>query len=268
MESGAPPARLRAVRCPGLALAAAALLLICSTIAQAGQARPPSDRVPHDLAVLVMVQREGRARVALSYADRVSHPRLRAAFERLGEETGSRISGVAARDERPDFGSKALATTAEFTAANLLKPGAHPLPVSAFAEALPEWRHMRLVFVVGEDFAFAGPDSYTGDGFSVQLIKGTDVYEYDVVRMNGEPAPAAESGSRPDQRPVRPEPARRALRIAAAAALATAVAAAAWLVVLRARRRARAPSADACGSEPETIEETAVTENGSKEDGA
>jgi hypothetical protein len=43
---------------------------------------------------------------------------------------------------------------------------------------------MRLVFVAGKGFVFAGPKAVSAGPFSVRLVKGTDVYEYDVVRMS------------------------------------------------------------------------------------
>lgn len=272
------PGHWRSASGRGLAVAVAVLAAVASSLSAAAggaaESAPQGVGIPYDLVVIVMAGSEGQAQVALSYAEQVNHRRLRAAIGSLAAETGARLSGVATADEAPERGSRTLATGAEFTATGLLEPGRGRLPVSAFAEALPDWRRMRLVFVVGEAFPFTGPNTYTGPDFSIALIKhagepgeprsAVHVYEYDVVRMNGGTAPTAASGRQPPKRPARAGAPFRRLRTPAAVALAIGALAAAWFVLSRARRRA----ADARGSARESIEETTVTENGSKEDGA
>jgi len=272
------PGRWRSASGRGLAVAVAVLAAVASSLLAgaggAAESAPQGVGIPYDLVVMVMAGDDGRARVALSYAEQVNHQRLRAAIGRLGTETGARITNLVTSDEPPERGSRTLATAAEFAATGLLEPGRAPLPVSAFAEALPDWRRMRLVFVVGEDFPFTGPNTYTGPDFSIALMKhageptesgsAVHVYEYDVVRMNGGTAPTAASGRQPPKRPARAAVPFRRLRTPAAVALAIGALAGAWFVLSRARRRA----ADARDSARESIEETTVTENGSKEDGA
>ena len=261
----------------GLAVAVAVVAVLASPFPAgaggAAESTPQGVGIPYDLVVIVMAGSEGPARVALSYAEQVNHRRLRAAIGSLGAETDARIWGVAAADEAPERGSRGLATGAEFTATGLVAPGGG-LPVAPLAEALPDWRRMRLVFVVDEDFPFTGPNTYTEADFSIVLIRhagepgepdsAVHVYEYDVVRMNGGTAPAVASGRQPPKRPARPGAPFRRLGTPAAVVLAIGALAAAWFAVSRARRRAAA----ADDSPRQSIEETTVTENGSKEDGA
>lgn len=261
-----PPPRRRVLRWGwAVSVAALAAAVSCRPSA-AAQAAPAANRVPYDLVVLVVARPGAAERVAVSYAGLVEGERLRGAVQRLAAETGARVTGLVVSDEPVARGSQVRATAAEFTAKGLLGPSGGPLPVAAFAEALPEWRRMRLVFVVGESFPFTGPDRYAGESFSATLIKGTDVYEYDVVKMNGESAPAAEPSHQGRKLPVRGGASSRGAPIAAAAAT---VAAAAWFAWWRSKRRARGRRPGASASEPAPEERgSTVSENRSNGNGA
>ncbi len=240
------PLRGRVLRW-GWAVSAAALAVAVSCRPSAAAlAALAANRVPYDLVVLVVAVPGAAERVAVSYAGLLDGERLRGAVQRLAAGTGARITGLVVVDEPVARGSQVRATAAEFTAKGLLGPGGGPLPVAVLAETLPEWRRMRLVFVVGENFQFAGPDRYDGKGFSATLIKGTDVYEYDVVKMNGESAPAAEPGHQGRKLPVRGGASSRGALIAAVVVSA----AAAWFAWWRSKRRARGQRPGASTSEP------------------
>jgi len=66
------------------------------------------------------------------------------------------------------------------------------LPVGAVIRSLPDWQHMRLAFVVGEQFTFLGPTGAIADGFAVRLINQVAAYEYDVERMSERLTPPRE----------------------------------------------------------------------------
>ena len=200
--------------------------------------------------VLVIANSPGPTPVALSYARAVNHERLRAAIAGLAARTGSPVSGLVIEDKPLETKSQVASTAAEFLAEGLAPPNGAPLPVQPFLEALPDWTHLRLVFVVGKGFIFAGPEADLGAGFAVQLIKGADVYQYDVVRMTGKPSAPVES-SKSAQRPT----SRRPLWGAAAAGLMAVLVAAVWLLVARGRvthRPQRAQQAGDKESSPES----------------
>jgi hypothetical protein len=148
---------------------------------------------PYDLMVLVIVGQKGTAVVAFSYAASVGHAQLRSAVAQLASRTRSKVSGLMIEDQPLQPGSQTLCTAGEFSAEGLVPPRGGPLPLVPIFDSLPGWRHLRVVFRVPEGLAFAGPDTVETPGLAARLIKGRDVYEYDVVRMNGRVAPSAQS---------------------------------------------------------------------------
>ena len=64
---------------------------------------------------------------------------------------------------------------------------------------------MRVVFLVGENFRFAGPRDGAADGLVVRLVNAMEAYEYDVERMSGRVGPSVEvSSPGPGSAPVMP----------------------------------------------------------------
>jgi hypothetical protein len=266
----------------GRAVSVAAMgLALSGRPSAAARAAPAAERVPYDLVVLVVAGPGVPERVALSYAGLVEGERLRGAVERLAAETGARVTGLVVSDEPVERGLQARATAAKFTAEGLLRAGG-PLPVAAFAEALAQWRRMRLVFVVDQSFPFAGPDSYATEGLAVTLIEGTPeaapggkpersravhVYEYDVVRMKGESAPAAERNHQGSEGPARGGAGSRGALMAAVVA-AVVVSAAAWFAWSRSKRHSKGQRPRADASKIEAGGESTVSENGSNGNGA
>jgi len=177
----------------------------CTSLAAASAARLPSSTTPCDLTVLVVARplAEGgqrpAAQVALSYAQPVQHRRLRAGIEELMARVGASAAEIVIRDTplvpHADPGeAPQLATAAQFQAPGLVPLSGGMLPVGIIIRALPDWRHMRLIFVVGEQFVFLGPTGAVADGFSLRLLNqparpGVEVYEYDVERMSERLAP-------------------------------------------------------------------------------
>jgi hypothetical protein len=152
--------------------------------------------------VMVIADQKGAAVVAFSYVACIDHAQLRSAVARLAARTKSRISKLMIEDQPLQTGSQTLCTAGEFSAEGLVPPRGGPLPLVPIRDSLPGWRHLRAVFVVPEGFAFGGPETVETPGLTCRLIKGRDVYEYDVVRMNGRTAPSAEPvrAGRPAQR--------------------------------------------------------------------
>lgn len=231
-------------------LAAAGLVtLILGQGGGAEEQAAPSPRLSYDLVVLVVGQAGGQAQVALSYAGRLSHSRLRAGVAAIARETGARVTQLTIRDERTSRGSSALATSASFTLDRLVS-GVRPLPVSSLAAGLPAWRRMRLVFVLEPGLPFRGPATVNGEDFAASLVAGpageeadlarVRVYEYDVVTMNrGRGEDPAQRGL--TKRGPSAEAARRRHRgeIVLSAVLVLAAAGTARALVRRRRKKAR-----------------------------
>ncbi len=77
--------------------------------------------------------------------------------------------------------------------------------MGAMIRSLPDWGHMRIVFILGEGFPFSGPGDAAADGFLVRLVNRMEAYEYDVERMSGTSAAGEEGvGSGGESAPVLP----------------------------------------------------------------
>lgn len=167
---------------------------------------------PYDLTVLVLARplpgaaQPTSALVALSYSQTIEHRRLRAAIEELMARVGGRAAEMLIEDallEAPDStqgGEAHLATAAQFQAPGLVPLSSGMLPVGAVIRSLPDWQHMRLIFVVGDQFVFLGPTGAVADGFAVHLVNRVEAYEYDVERMSERLAPP-KGADQPGQRP-------------------------------------------------------------------
>lgn len=197
---------------PGVSLGLLTLLLWLLAAAVPGWAAAllgsGSARQPYDLIVLVIAPKEGPATVVASYPQVTDHQALREGVAELGRRARATVSQVQVRDAVLTRETAARGTDAEFAAAGLVRSGG-PLPVGPIVRALPDWRHLRLVFVVEEGFRFAGPTEVALTGFSVRLVSDQAPYEYDVERTTGRPraAPTSEPGEEAETEP--PPRARR-----------------------------------------------------------
>ncbi len=188
---------------------AGVLLILCVLLycRHLGAAAAPTGPARCDLTVLVLAAPpEGApsspsALVALSYAHLVDHQRLRSAIADLAARTRIKASDVRIEDsplERTASSSQAdLATAAQFQAPGLVRPHSGVLPVGSIIRALPDWRRMRLIFLVGDRFPFRGPHQAAADGFVLRLLNQVAAYEYDVERMSGRIPPAEEASAAP-----------------------------------------------------------------------
>jgi len=171
----------------------------CRGVAAEASAFSPA---PYDLTVVVLATGPGPTRVALSYSHQVDHDGLREAIRQLCGLANCQATEVAIRDAPLEEGSPVLSTSGEFAAAGLVRAGRGALPVGPVVRSLPEWRHLRLVFMVGEDYPFCGPTDSTVDGFVVRLVNRLVAYEYDVELKGGSVVPPDESA--PSDRPSEP----------------------------------------------------------------
>ena len=178
-------ARVGCVRFGLLACSLAAFILFARPVI-AGEA---ATRPDYDLTVIVFAPDLGPAQVALSYPKLVDHATLRQAIAQLAQKTGATVSGLQIQDGRQARGLPEPGTAAEFSVQGLLNPRGGALPVGPIIRSLPEWRRLRLVFMVGEAFTFLGPTQAMADGFSVRLVSRMKPYEYDVERSSREAAP-------------------------------------------------------------------------------
>ena len=178
-------------------------LLLCAS--PAARASAPAD---YDLTVLIVATGPGPDQVAISYSHVVNHSEFAAAVKALSRDVGITAGSPSLREEPVLRGASELATSAVFLAPGLVRGRTGELPVLALARALPDWRHLRLVCLVGKDFRFAGPGDRSAEGYRIRLVgKGTS-YQYDVERTNrgesaegekpagSEATPAATSGQK------------------------------------------------------------------------
>ncbi len=178
-------------RAAGLGAACQVALLAAAGPAGAAEAPAPA----HDLIVLVMARSPLPTQVFLSYSHVVDEGRLRGGIAEVGERTGAQLGEVVVEQAPLRKSSEELATAARFAAPGLIRAETGGLPLGALVRALPEWEHMRVVFVVDEGFPFAGPKGMAADGYVVRLVEQVEGYEYDVERMSGTMGPAGGSRS-------------------------------------------------------------------------
>ena len=184
----------------------AGLLFACLLALMAGpggdrsHAQPPG--AEYDLVVLVVADAGQAERVVLSYTRAVERANLTESIERLGETAGCPVSDIAVREVPVQRGARELASDADFVAPGLVHLRGGGLPVGPIIRSLADWNRMRLVFLVGSEFQFAGPGDAEVDGFAVRLLGRVAPYEYDVERRRGTLQAGGETA--PPGRPRRP----------------------------------------------------------------
>jgi len=136
----------------------------------------------YDLTVVLVGVSPGPTHLAASYSHPVAHAALRAALAGLARDVGRPVEGMVLQDAPLYPGARVVSTAAEITSPGLVVSGA-PLPVAAVMRTFPGWRHLRVAFITGPGFRFAGPGDGGGfAGYRVRLITGPSSYEYDVER--------------------------------------------------------------------------------------
>ncbi|MGD0111358.1 MAG: hypothetical protein ABSD48_05790 [Armatimonadota bacterium] len=142
--------------------------------------------------VMVAANGPGPADVVVSYPGVIDHVVLESAIRQLGKSVGFTPAGFAVRDAALAQHVSANGTDAEFKASGLVA-GSGRLPVGAIIRSLPQWEHMRLVFILDPTYPFVGPTDVTAEGFAVRLVNRVATYEYDVERISGKAAPPGEA---------------------------------------------------------------------------
>jgi hypothetical protein len=170
-------------------LAVSLMLLVAGLSTPSACAQPPSK--PYDLTVLVLTQASMPDQVAISYSSTIDHSRLSEAIQRLSEQAQAQMTHISISNISPGRTPGAAGTDAEFLARGLVRDSGG-LPLGPIIRSLPDWSHLRLAFIVDEPYSFCGPHDATADGFVVRLTKSSKVYDYDVERMSGEAAQAAQ----------------------------------------------------------------------------
>ncbi len=192
--------RVRRLRAAG----ARAALLLCvaclSSSAAPGAAPGPAAGPDYDLAVLVIARDPHVALVGLGYSRSIDHKLLEESIDKLMARAHGRAEQLVIEDSPLGEAPVRLVTEAQFAAPGLIDREGGVLPVGVIARSLPEWRRMRLAFLVEEQFPFHGPGDASADGLVVKLINDMQAYEYDVER-NSEPTAAPTTPE-----PVRPKP--------------------------------------------------------------
>jgi len=166
----------------GLGGAFQVVVLLAAGPGTAGVESPPR---AHDLMVMVLARAPVPTQVALMYSRVIDEERVRAGIGELGERIGREVGEIEIQEMRLERDSTQLGTAARFLAPGLIEPETGLLPVGAVIRSLPDWEHMRLVFILDEGFPFSGPRDAAADGFVVRLVSGMEAYEYDVERMTG-----------------------------------------------------------------------------------
>jgi predicted GIY-YIG superfamily endonuclease len=181
--------------------------LIAAASCWSGEARAAEAeaRPSYDVMVLVYAPDEGPARVAMSYPAVVDHEAIRRGLGELARRSGATIGDVRISDGKLGRGMAEMGTAAEFAARGLVREAQPALPVGPIIRSMPEWRRMRLVFVVGEGFQWAGPRTTAADGFALDLVSSMKPYEYDVeIRSSGPVPPEAAAKPAPGPAGVLP----------------------------------------------------------------
>jgi len=161
-------------------------VVACSSLLPAAGTAPR----PYDIVVTVMARSPGPTRVIIVYPKVVDHAAVRAGVAQLGRRAGFTPSALAVRDGLVARDLAARGTDVEFGAAGLV-PKAGALPVGPIVRSIPDWEHMRLVFLLDEGYGFTGPTVAAASGFAVRLVNQTGAYEYDVERTTGTGRPPA-----------------------------------------------------------------------------
>ncbi|MBN1459207.1 MAG: hypothetical protein JXA57_06705 [Armatimonadetes bacterium] len=147
----------------------------------------------YDLTVLVFSPLQGPTQLALSYPSVVDHDGLSSGIEQLARSTGALLGDVEIVDLQRARGAPEQGTAAEFSVTGLIHQASGSLPVGPLIRALPNWHHLRLVFIMPEEFTFVGPRNTVADGFAVQLVNDMQAYEYDVERKSVGSGPSAQA---------------------------------------------------------------------------
>jgi hypothetical protein len=155
--------------------------------------------VAYDLTVIVVVPEIGPAQVAIGYPKVVDHAVIGKGLGELAQRTGAVVSSVEIREGQQGRGMSETGTAVAFAAAGLIREGQGVLPVGPIIRSLPEWEHMRLVFLVGGAFSWTGPGTATADGYAVRVVSSMKPIEYDVERKSSRLTPPPVT---PRQHPV------------------------------------------------------------------
>jgi len=167
------------------------LALLAGSGGDGSQAQSPG--AEYDLVVLVVAEAGQAEFVALSYTRAIESAALKESIERLGEAAGCRVSGISIREVPVQRGARELASDADFAAPGLIDLRGGGLPVGPMIRSFADWNRMRLVFLVGDEFPFAGPGDAEVEGFAVRLLGRVAPYEYDVERRRGTPQAGGET---------------------------------------------------------------------------
>lgn len=185
MPAASPPGSFPAIASLLPLLAIAILLLVCGPALAAA--------APYDIMVMVAATGDKPPQVAISYASATDQSALRAGIETLGKRAHCRPEQVVIRDAPLARQVAAPGTDAQFLAPGMIDTSGR-LPVGPIVRSLPNWSHMRLVFLLPPNYPFAGPGDVTADGLAVRLVNRVATYEYDVERISEEPSPASVAG--------------------------------------------------------------------------
>lgn len=184
-----PPRELGRVRVL-IALLAGAIWGAVFADVRGAMAAPASN--PYDIMVMVAAAGGKPAQVAISYPEAIDQASLRAGIEELGRRGHFTPGQVVIRDAPLAQQVATPGTDAQFTAPGFIDPSGR-LPVGPIVRSLPEWNHMRLVFLLGPNYPFSGPGDAAADGLAVRLVNRVATYEYDVERISGKLPPADEA---------------------------------------------------------------------------
>jgi hypothetical protein len=143
---------------------------------------------PYDIMVMVAAAGGKPAQVAISYPGAIDQASLRAGIVELGRRGHFKPEQVVIRDAPLAQQVATPGTDAQFMAPGLIDPSGR-LPVGPIIKSLPQWNHMRLVFLLDPNYPFSGPADVTAEGLAVRLVNRVATYEYDVERISGELSP-------------------------------------------------------------------------------
>lgn len=162
-----------------LTLLAASLWLIGCLPAAAQQAAAKSSQP--DVLVLVFAIAGGPDQIGLTYKNTIPHSQAERDIQAIKTATGWNITGVHIADMLPPVAqSTEKMTSADFVAQGAVDPKSRYLPIEPFVDALRNYHHVTVTYLVNYPFAFEGLRQYADNHVNITLDQSGSGYTYQI----------------------------------------------------------------------------------------
>lgn len=162
----------------------AALLLICMTVtlgtAASAQKAAPKLSQP-DVLVLIFAIPGGPDQIGLTYRNTVPNSQAQRDIQAIQTATGWKVAGIHIADMLPPIAnSKQKMTSADFVAQGAVDPNAKFLPIQPLVEALRNYHHVAVTFIINYPFTFEGLRHYADNHVNIALEQNGSGYTYQI----------------------------------------------------------------------------------------